>query len=186
MGPLTSIGPMKDTNGLLVENDLDKAELFNNFFHSVYISDDDNAPPFENRTNVIMPTPTFTRTDVKRALSESKNSSSCGPDGCPPLLLKKFPELCEPLCDIFNMSLVQGYVPAAWKVAHVTSIYKGKRSVLDIINYRPISLTNVFCQILERLIRGKIMLHLESNNLLSTAQSGFRKKHSALTQLTNA
>ena len=186
MGPLTSIGPIKDTNGLLVENDLDKAELFNDFFHSVYISDDDNAPPFENRTNVIMPTPTFTRADVKRALSESKNSSSCGPDGCPPLLLKKFPELCEPLCDIFNMSLVQGYVPAAWKVAHVTPIYKGKGSVLDITNYRPISLTNVFCKTLERLIRGKIMSHLESNNLLSTAQSGFRTKHSALTQLTNA
>ena len=30
------------------------------------------------------------------------------------------------------------------------------------------------------------MSHLESNNLLSTAQSGFRTKHSALTQLTNA
>ena len=66
MGLLTSISPIKDTNGLLVENDLDKAELFNNFFHSVYISDDDNAPPFDNRTNVIMPTPTFTIVDVKK------------------------------------------------------------------------------------------------------------------------
>ena len=133
MGPLASIGTIKDTNGLLVENDLDKAELFNNFFPSVYISDDDNAPPFDNRTNFIMPSPTFTRADVKKALSESKNSPSCVPDECPPLLLKKFHELCEPLCDIFKMSFVQGYVPAAWKVAHVTPINKRKGSVLDII-----------------------------------------------------
>ena len=83
------------------------------------------------------------------------------------------------------MSLVQSYNPATWKVAHVTPIYKGKRSVLDITNYRPINLTNVFCKTFERLIRGKIMSHLESNNL-STAQSGFRTKHSTLTQLTNA
>ena len=69
MVPLTSIGPIKDTNGLLVENDVDKAELFNNFFLSVYVSDDDNAPPFDNRTNVIKPSPTFTRADVKKALS---------------------------------------------------------------------------------------------------------------------
>ena len=134
MSSLTSIDPKKDTNGLFVENDLNKAELVNNFFHSVYISNNDNAPPFDNRTNVIMPTPTFTKADVKKALSESKNSSLCGPDGCPPLFLKKYPELCEPLSDIFNMPLVQGYVPAAWKVAHVTPIYKGKGSVLDITN----------------------------------------------------
>ena len=126
MGPLTSIGPIKATNGLLVENDLDKAELFNNFFHSVYISDDDNAPPFENRTNVIMPTPTFTRADVKKALSESKKSPSCGPDGCPPLLLKKFPELCETLCDIFNMFLVQGYVSRQGKLLTLHRFVKGK------------------------------------------------------------
>ena len=37
MGPLTNIGPIKDTNHLFVENNLDKAELFNNVFHSVYI-----------------------------------------------------------------------------------------------------------------------------------------------------
>ena len=60
-----------------------------------------------------MPTSIFTKEDVKKALSESKNSPSCGPDECLSLLLKKFPELCEPLCDIFNLSLVQGYVPAA-------------------------------------------------------------------------
>ena len=30
------------------------------------------------------------------------------------------------------------------------------------------------------------MSYLESNNLLSTAQSGFRTKHSTLTQLINA
>ena len=68
MSPLTSIGPTKDTKGLLVKNDVNKAESVNNFFHSVYISNDDNATTFDNRTNVIMPTPTFTKADVKSPL----------------------------------------------------------------------------------------------------------------------
>jgi hypothetical protein len=150
------------------------------------INDDNNSPVFGKRTNSVLPTPIFTPPEVRKVLAESNSSSSCGPDGCPPIILKKFPELCTPLCDLFNMSLQQGSVPKAWKVAKVIPIYKGKGSALDVKNYRPISLTNVFCKTLERLIRGKIVSFLQSENLLSPCQSGFRAGLSTLTQLSSA
>ena len=102
------------------------------------------------------------------------------------IFLKKFPELCVPLCDLFNMSIQQGIVPKAWKIANVIPIFKGKGSALDVKNYRPISLTNVFCKTLEKLIRNRIIEYLENNHLLSPCQSGFRAGSSTLTQLTKA
>ena len=65
------------------------------------------------------------------------------------------------------MSLQQGCVPKAWKTANIVPIYKGKGSTLEVYIYRPISLTNVFCEILERLICGSIVSYLESEKLLS-------------------
>ena len=132
-----------------------------------------------------MPTPIFSVTDTRKSLSVSSTSISCGPDGVPPLHLKKFPELCSPLCNLFNMSLQQGYVPKTWKTENIVPIYKGKGSTLEVNNYRPISLTNVFCKTLERLIRCSIVSHLEFEKLLSPCQSGFRSGLSTLTQLTH-
>ena len=186
MHPSNSIGPLKNADGNLIAGDLNKAELFNNFSHSVYTNDDSISPHFNKRTDKLMPIPTFTVNEIRTAIAKIKNSTSCGPDGCPPIFFKKFPELCVPLCDLFNMSIQQGIVSKAWKIANVIPIFKGKGSALDVKNYRPISLTNVFCKTLEKLIRNRIIEYLENNHLLSPCQSGFRAGSSTLTQLTKA
>ncbi len=49
--------------------------------------------------------------------------------------------------------------------------------------YRPISLTSVVCKMIERIIRDKIVEHMESHNLFSVHQYGFRKGYSCVTQL---
>ena len=49
---------------------------------------------------------------------------------------------------------------------------------------RPISLTSVVYKTMERLIiKGKIITHLEGNNLIGDSQHGFRNKHSCVTSL---
>ena len=184
MSPKHSLGPLKGQNDEIINNDLEKANLLNDYFHSVYIPDDGTFPPFPSRTNINLPTPVFSVTDVRKSLLSSSSSISCGPDGVPPILLKKFPELSLPLCDLFNMSVQQGCVPTAWRSANVIPVYKGKGSTLEVNNYRPISLTNVFCKSLERLIRSSIITHLEPYKLLSNCQFGFRSGLSTLTQLT--
>ena len=186
MHPSHRIGPIKHPDGTTTINNTERADLFNNFFYSVFVPNDGNSPLFRPRTDKAMPTPIFSVTDIRKSLTASSTSISCGPDGIPPLLLKKFPELCFPLCDLFNMSLQQGCVPKAWKTANIVPIYKGKGSTLEVNNYRPISLTNVFCKTLERLIHGSIVSHLEFENLLSPCQSGFRPGLSTLMQLTHA
>ena len=58
--------------------------------------------------------------------------------------------------------------------------------MLEVKNYRPISLTNIYRKTLERLVRSKIMSYLGLENLLSACQFGFRSGLSTLTQLINA
>ena len=50
-------------------------------------------------------------------------------------------------------------------------------------NYRPISLTSVACKIFEKLLKNKILKHINDNNLLSTNQHGFLRNKSCVTNL---
>ena len=66
---------------------------------------------------------------------------------------------------IFNLSLEIGRFPDALKVAKVTPLYK-KGSKDDPGNYRPISVLPVIAKVLEKLVNGRLMDYLESNNIL--------------------
>ena len=65
------------------------------------------------------------------------------------------------------MSIMQKALPSAWKLAHVVPIYKGKGSKLNVENFRPIHLTNIFCKLMETLICTEIVKFLDANNLIS-------------------
>ena len=83
---------------------------------------------------------------------------------------------------MFQSSLVQGKVPNIWKDAWITPLFKkGDRD--NASNYRPVSLTSICCKVLEHIICSATMSHLESNNILSNFQHGFRKHRSCETQL---
>jgi len=69
----------------------------------------------------------------------------------------------------------EGIIPDAFKNALISPIYKGKGSKTDLINFRPISLLNVFSKIFEKAIKTRLINYLEENNLLPNSQYGFRK-----------
>ena len=50
-------------------------------------------------------------------------------------------------------------------------------------NYRPISIMCVECNVRESIVREKLMLHMESNNLFSKDQFGLRSGYACVTQL---
>ncbi len=54
---------------------------------------------------------------------------------------------------------------------------------MDPANYRPISLTSVLVNILEKVVKSSIMQHLSQNKLLSEDQHGFVKQRDCVTNL---
>jgi hypothetical protein len=70
-----------------------------------------------------------------------------------------------------------------WKSANITAIYKGKGDSCDPSNYRPISVTNCFGKILEKIIFKNLYNYVTRNKILSDHQSGFRTKDSTINQL---
>ena len=99
--------------------------------------------------------------------------------------IKKIINFIEnPLLHIFNCSLKMGIVPDLLKIAKVIPIYKGGDSS-EMNNYRPISLLSNFAKILEKIVHNKLTSFIESKNVMSSSQFGFRKKHSTLHPLTH-
>ena len=67
-------------------------------------------------------------------------------------------------------------------MANVAAIFKkGDKKLPE--NYRPISLTSVPGEILERIIRNEIVNHMTENNLFTTCQHAFIAGKSCTTQL---
>ena len=54
---------------------------------------------------------------------------------------------------------------------------------MDPLYYRPVALTSVPCKLLERVIVSHLQPYLETNNILSDHQYGFRRNYSTLDQL---
>jgi hypothetical protein len=104
---------------------------------------------------------------VLNKLKDLRPDSAPGPDKIHPRLLKEMRyELAEPLCIIFKKSIHSCSVPADWKTAIVTPIFKkGAKADPGNYRYRPVSLTSVPCKVMESIIKDEIMSHLANNNL---------------------
>ena len=111
-------------------------------------------------------------------LRSLKTNKASGPDGIPPRFLKEFAdELAPVLCRLFRLIPISCTYPSSWKHALVQPVpRKGDRS--NPSNYRPIALTSTVAKVFETLLNSHFIKHLESNNLLSDHQYGFRKARS--------
>jgi len=115
--------------------------------------------------------------DVIKSL-QSKNSTDF--NGLSSHLIKQISyEIAMPLKHIINLSLSTSIVPSQMKIAKIIPVYKsGDRRSMD--NYRPISLLSIFSKILEKVVCNRLCSFLETNNILSGAQFGFRPGHSTV------
>ena len=183
----TGISPLDKGDGVFLNDDIDKADVLNAFFSSVFTREDtNNVPEVEEGTkskNIYLTDIVITPIAVKDKLKQLNNCKAQGPDGIPPRVLKEVSEnLAIPLSILFNKSLEKGLIPADWKQAEVVAVFtKGTKS--DPGNYRPVSLTSVICKVLESFVRDAIVKHMNDHNLYANCQHGFRKKRSCATQL---
>jgi hypothetical protein len=76
----------------------------------------------------------------------------------------------------------RGIFPSAWKKAIVTPVYK-KGNKFNMNNYRPISILPVVSRVFERLLSVQLSNYIESNQLFSPYQHGFRTARSCQSAL---
>jgi len=67
---------------------------------------------------------------------------------------------------IFETSFNSGIIPQGWKFANTVPIYK-TGSKAEVNNYRPVSLNNVVCKVMESIIRDHVMKYFLDNDLFS-------------------
>ena len=92
------------------------------------------------------------------------------------------PYIIKSLACMFNRSLENREFPALWKTARVIPIFKeGDKNAKE--NYRPISVLPIVSRFFERLVYNQLYQHLNTNDLLTPSQSGFRTLHSTATAL---
>ena len=180
----SEISDLKDENGDMRSNDVDKAKILNNFFASVFTKEGVSViKDLTPKTSDLLQELNVDADKVKKLLLGLSPAKSCRPDKCHPRMLKETADiLSEPIHQLFTKSLQSGKLPRLWKEAKVTCIFK-KGDKSNPGNYRPVSLTSVLCKTLEKVVREAIMNHLNSHNLLSDCQYGFRQKRGCILQL---
>ena len=128
----------------------------------------------------------FTLAEMKQALRILKNGKSPGPDNIHTEFLKNLGNSAQQtLLTIFNkIWTTKNGIPTIWKKAIIIPVKKKDKPAQLIESYRPISLTSITAKLLERMIAARLTYYLESQNLISNEQTGFRKDSSPIHQLT--
>ena len=109
-----TIPPTVSLDSHIATSDIEKANLFNTFFHSVFTHSSYNLPPLE-----MLPMPpstisdiTISESDVYDAMTSLNPTKAMGIDGIGPKLLKHCAlALYQSLHHLFTLSLVQHYLP---------------------------------------------------------------------------
>ena len=178
-----SVSPLK-AEGVLISDAAGKSNILNKQYCSVFTKEDSEDIPSKGPSQAPIMSPiTVTAQGVEKLLQKLKTQKASGPDRISPRVLKELAgPLSVPLAALFQHSLDTGTVPAQWKKAVVSPIFK-KGDKHEASNYRPVSLTSVCCKLCEHIVARAVMDHLEEEGLLCDNQHGFRKRRSCETQL---
>ena len=184
-------------NGNKISDPSLMAENFNKFFATAAVevvskinpsnlSPTDNIP-LNNSIFSLNNTP-VTISEILEATKLLQDKKTPDHNGISTNFLKKIIfNIAKPLHHIFLLSFEKGIVPSQLKIAKVIPIFKtGDRCNMD--NYRPISLLSSISKILEKIVANRLTNFLNSCNILSDWQFGFRSQHSTvhpMVQFTN-
>lgn len=126
--------------------------------------------------------------EIDRILMKLKSDSSPGWDNISVRYLKFVrSEVVPILAHLANMCFRKGIFPTPLKQSIITPVHKGGDGD-DINNYRPISVLSSISKIVEKLLNSRLQNYLNSFNILSPSQFGFRQGKStedAVTALTS-
>ncbi len=169
------------------------AECFNNYFTDIgpdiaknIDSGDRNFKDYITTTSSSFNFQTVSESNVYRLLLSLNPRKSTGTDKIPAKIIRiAAPVITNSLTKTFNMAIISATVPSEWKIARVTPIFKnGPRNQLN--NYRPISILPVVSKLFEKVLCEQLQEYLDTQELLSPHQFGFRKSHSTASALLDS
>ena len=197
--------PLKK-DGKLYSDTVDKANILNNQFQSVFtpksplklrqlaymtvqdLSDRGAIDPSQVQGEILSSTSKMESISVSlngivKLLKDLNPHKAAGPDQSKPLVLQRLRDVIAPILQVnFQRSLDTGRLPKNWSTAFVCPLFKkGDTSLAS--NYRPISLTSILCKVLEHIVAKNVISHMDKHNLLYDLQHGFRSKRSCETNL---
>ena len=130
----------------------------------------------------------FTETEFNYTLKNCSQSAP-GDDGITyRLISRSHPTAHQLLLNIYNKIWNIQQYPAPLRHANILSFLKPDKPETDISSYRPIALTSCIGKLMEKMVNFRLMQYLETENVLSELQYGFRKLRSttdALVRLTD-
>ena len=165
--------------------------ILNDHFNTTAVRLLNSIPKTEDTLNQIIEglpeTPesfNFVRTtyiETRKAIRALRNDCSTGQDKIPSKFLKLcINEITGPICHIINTAIEEKSFPEQWKISKITPIPKIDQP-LEPSDYRPISILPILSKVYEKILMQQIVNHIESQQLLSKNQSGFRKGHCTIT-----
>ena len=122
----SGVGALRDEDHNLVVEDKQKADLLNIFFASIGSLDDGNDIAIDREVpdNVCLESVSFSPQIISRVIRKIKPKTSSGPDGFPPILVKKVARSLKfPLSEIFRSFMSVGKIPDNWRHGIITVSY---------------------------------------------------------------
>ena len=172
-------------NNMFILNCNEKAKLFNDFFSKqcMPIITSSVLPPLNYLTDNRIDRIEIQCDEILSLIRNLNPNKATGSNGISAQMLL----LCDnsvvlPLEIIFQNILVASTYPVMWKLANVIPIFK-KGDKQSINNYRPISLLPICGKMFEKIIFNNLYKYLNTNNLITKNQSGFRPCDSTTNQL---
>ncbi len=177
------IPPLR-ANGKLFLSAIDRANCLNDVFATQCSAPPGTSMPVLDDLSSPFSLQLIRVSDVYKSLSCLNVWKAPGLDDVGHRILKECASgIAEPLCHIFNLSLIQGVFPDRWKAAVVQPIYKRKGDRSEANFYRPIALLPSVSKVFEGFVRKQLLAHCLENNVIPDEQFGFLPGRSAVWQL---
>ena len=141
-----SVAPLTDRNGAITIDNCEKSSVLNEFLSSVFTKENTNIiyhpeQVFKGDTKARLVDVDVLQNILEKKLKKLSKNKAPGVDGIHPSLLRELSkQLSGPLSILFRGTLDEGTVPADWRTANVTPVYK-KWNKSTHGNYRPVSIT---------------------------------------------
>ena len=138
---------------------------------------DDQISNLQNQQHYI------SSSEIAESIDKLNKNTSPGNDDICAFMIKTAAEVLLPfLKQFFNNIFTLNKYPKSWNDSTIIAIPK-TINASSVSDYRPISLTCIFARIIDSIIRNKIQLWCNDNNIIPQYQAGFVTKRNSLEHL---